>query len=313
MLYTSVTQRHYHIIRYEKNARVCWDPARKVRLLARPEERVRLQFIDWMHYECGIPYHRISTELPVYLESRKGARAIRADILAHDENFKPYLLVECKAAEVSLSEKTATQVAGYNQKLKAPFLILTNGRQDACFKIEGKTPHPVGIETFQRETSMAGFRSASYWNERGFLGSLSLDDKKNALVSLCNLFFGSTTKKNSVQYLEVPKIRAYPDLNHYYIYSGYRACSLMSDPDGTTWFVLLHSSVDAGNCIILIRLYGKDVNPSVLITKKVIPLEEPLTNWFREELLDKFEHSRTLSFYDDLFEKLETKVLQRLS
>lgn len=58
----------------------------------------------------------------------------RFDILVLDRAGSPFLLIECKAPEVSLSKKTVEQVAVYNKTLGASFMGISNGRQHLFLK-----------------------------------------------------------------------------------------------------------------------------------------------------------------------------------
>jgi len=51
----------------------------------------------------------------------------RYDIALHDAHGNPWLLVECKAPSVPISQTTLDQIAHYNIALKVPYLIVTNG------------------------------------------------------------------------------------------------------------------------------------------------------------------------------------------
>ena len=50
----------------------------------------------------------------------------RTDIVAF-QNGKPLLLVECKAPQIKITQKTFDQIFRYNLEVKAPFLAVTNG------------------------------------------------------------------------------------------------------------------------------------------------------------------------------------------
>jgi len=51
------------------------------------------------------------------------------DILVRTPQLQPLLLVECKAPEVSITQKEAEQLARYQITLQAPYSLLTNGLQ----------------------------------------------------------------------------------------------------------------------------------------------------------------------------------------
>lgn len=51
----------------------------------------------------------------------------RYDIVVFQPNGKIFLLIECKAPEVPISQNTFDQIARYNMVLEAEFLMVTNG------------------------------------------------------------------------------------------------------------------------------------------------------------------------------------------
>jgi hypothetical protein len=51
----------------------------------------------------------------------------RYDIVVFQPNGTIFLLVECKAPEVNITQKTFDQIAQYNLTLKAQYLMVTNG------------------------------------------------------------------------------------------------------------------------------------------------------------------------------------------
>ena len=51
----------------------------------------------------------------------------RYDIVIFEPNGDLFLLVECKAPEIKISQDTFDQIARYNLKLKAQYLMVTNG------------------------------------------------------------------------------------------------------------------------------------------------------------------------------------------
>lgn len=51
----------------------------------------------------------------------------RIDILVYDQHGKPNILVECKAPNIKISQKTFDQAARYNMVISVPYLIVTNG------------------------------------------------------------------------------------------------------------------------------------------------------------------------------------------
>ena len=54
------------------------------------------------------------------------------DIVVFDRSGNPWLLVECKAPAVALTQKVFDQVFRYNLTLAAPYVAITNGVRHFC-------------------------------------------------------------------------------------------------------------------------------------------------------------------------------------
>jgi hypothetical protein len=68
----------------------------------------------------------------------------RVDIAVFNRLGMPIMVVECKSADITLSNKTFAQAARYNLVLKAKYLVVTNGLSHFCsiidFESKGFTP-----------------------------------------------------------------------------------------------------------------------------------------------------------------------------
>ncbi|MHA7128939.1 type I restriction enzyme HsdR N-terminal domain-containing protein [Algoriphagus namhaensis] len=105
-----------------------WDDLRKKHLVLTPEEWVRQHWIQFLITHLNFPKGLISLEKGLkYNKLQK-----RTDVLVLDKTGSPYLLIECKAPTIKLSQKTMEQAAVYHQSLKSPHLILSNGNQHIC-------------------------------------------------------------------------------------------------------------------------------------------------------------------------------------
>ena len=60
----------------------------------------------------------------------------RADILVHDQNGGPWLLIECKSPKVAVTQDVFDQTARYNLSLKVPFLMVSNGLVTYCCSMD---------------------------------------------------------------------------------------------------------------------------------------------------------------------------------
>jgi hypothetical protein len=108
----------------ENDRQYIFDSQRKAWLILTPEEWVRQNFISFLLKVLHYPSSLIAVEKEIILNGLKK----RFDILVYDENHKPWMLVECKAPEVELSEKVLRQVLVYNQSVPVSFFVITNGK-----------------------------------------------------------------------------------------------------------------------------------------------------------------------------------------
>lgn len=103
-------------------------------LLLTPEEWVRRHVIEYLVNWCGVEIQRLITEYPVELNGQPQ----RADIVVVDCNGTPQMLVECKAADVAISQEVLDQAVRYNSVIGARYIMLTNGIKIFCFESVSK-------------------------------------------------------------------------------------------------------------------------------------------------------------------------------
>lgn len=107
-----------------RNGQPCiFDPIRKKWLVLQEEEWIRQNFIQYLLKEMRYPKNLIALEKEIKLGTLKK----RFDILVFDSRLRPWMLIECKAAGVALSEAVFDQVLRYHITLPARYLIITNG------------------------------------------------------------------------------------------------------------------------------------------------------------------------------------------
>jgi hypothetical protein len=108
-----------------------WDPIRKIRVAATPEEKVRQRWIRAMIGQLGFPKSLIAVEKEIGIAGR------RADLICYRaavEGLEPLLLMECKAEAIDAAAQR--QVLGYNDSVGAPFVCLVNATQAKTLWIE---------------------------------------------------------------------------------------------------------------------------------------------------------------------------------
>ena len=100
-----------------------FDEIRKKFMLMTPEEWVRQNVVRFLLEEKKYPKSYINVEKIIKINGLTK----RYDIVVFQPNGKIFLLIECKAPEVPISQNTFDQIARYNMVLEAEFLMVTNG------------------------------------------------------------------------------------------------------------------------------------------------------------------------------------------
>ena len=115
-------------VKREKGKRYIFDPIRKKWLVLLPEELVRQLVIHYLLEEKRYNRNRINLERGLKVNSLQK----RFDLLVYDMGVKPFLLVECKAPQVQITDAAFQQAAVYNMELKVQYLLVTNGIESYC-------------------------------------------------------------------------------------------------------------------------------------------------------------------------------------
>ena len=102
-----------------------FDAIRRQWIVLTEEEWVRQNFIRYLVQELKYPEALIAVEKEIQLGELKK----RFDILVYDKTHQPWMLVECKAPDISLDEKVFQQVLRYHISVPCSFLVITNGQQ----------------------------------------------------------------------------------------------------------------------------------------------------------------------------------------
>jgi predicted type IV restriction endonuclease len=116
----------------QEGKRVIYDPLRQTYVRLTPEEWVRQHFVQYLLQDLGVPVGLVATEASF----RYQGQPWRADIVVHDRQGDPLLLVECKAPQVSIGQNAFDQGARYNLVLGAPYLVVTNGMEHYACRID---------------------------------------------------------------------------------------------------------------------------------------------------------------------------------
>lgn len=115
-----------------ENKTLIFDKIRKKYIMLTPEEWVRQHYVSFLIEEKKYPASLIAIEKKLTVNGLTK----RSDILVFNTKGEPEIIVECKSPSVKITQDTFDQIARYNLKLNANYLIITNGLQHFYCKID---------------------------------------------------------------------------------------------------------------------------------------------------------------------------------
>ena len=86
--------------------------------------------MNYLITELHYPSAFIALEKEILLHDLKK----RFDILIYDKDHQPWMMVECKGADIPLSEDVLQQVLRYNVSVPVKFIVITNGESTVAWE-----------------------------------------------------------------------------------------------------------------------------------------------------------------------------------
>ena len=117
-------------LRRMKGREEIFDPCRCKWVALTPEEWVRQRLIQQFIHQSQIPTSLISVEREIELN---GLRK-RYDLLVFDRSGSPWLMAECKSADVPLGATVMEQLLRYHIRIPTSFLVISNGAETRCWQ-----------------------------------------------------------------------------------------------------------------------------------------------------------------------------------
>lgn len=122
-------------IRPDGEGRVILDRIRRKFVRLTPEEWVRQHLVRALTEHLGYPMGLIKLEPAITTSG--GPR--RPDVVAYGRDQRPCLIAECKAPTVALGQDVFEQVSRYNTVTGSPVLLVTNGLEHYCWRVDRAT------------------------------------------------------------------------------------------------------------------------------------------------------------------------------
>lgn len=97
-----------------------------------PEEWVRQHFVHYLIEHKGYPAALMANEMSLSIGNKK----LRADSVLYNRHLQPRMIMEYKAPTVEITQKVFEQIAAYNLLLHVDYLVVSNGLQHYCCRID---------------------------------------------------------------------------------------------------------------------------------------------------------------------------------
>ena len=115
--------------------RQIFDFLRRKYVALTPEEWVRQHFVHYLVEVKRYPKSLLANEV----ELKVGDKKLRCDTLLYTQTLQPRMIVEYKAPTIPLQQKIFDQISAYNLLLKVDYLVVSNGLQHVCCKMDYAT------------------------------------------------------------------------------------------------------------------------------------------------------------------------------
>lgn len=109
-----------------------FDDLRRCFVALTPEEWVRQHFVHMLLSLKGYPKTLMANEVAISLNGMSR----RCDTVVYDKQLKPRVIIEYKAPSVKIDAKVFAQIARYNLVLRVDYLVVSNGLQHFCCKMD---------------------------------------------------------------------------------------------------------------------------------------------------------------------------------
>lgn len=108
-----------------------FDSLRQKFLILTPEEWVRQHFVNYLVSEKDYPSSLMANEAPIKLNSLTR----RCDTIVYNNRLEPVAVCEYKNPTINITQQVFDQIFRYNIVLRVKYLIVSNGLNHYCCKI----------------------------------------------------------------------------------------------------------------------------------------------------------------------------------
>ena len=119
-------------VQTKEQKKYIFDAFRKKFVKLTPEEWVRQHFARYLVEEKGYSASLMAVEMNMQYNRLN----FRADVVVYNRQAQPVMIIECKAPEVAIRQEHFDQIVRYNMQLRVRYLIVTNGLEHYCCRLD---------------------------------------------------------------------------------------------------------------------------------------------------------------------------------
>ena len=119
-------------IKDEGAKKTIFDILRRKYVALTPEEWVRQHFVHFLIEHRGYPQALLANEVEISLNGTSK----RCDTVLYNRDLSARMIVEYKAPEIKITQKVFDQITRYNMVLHVDYLIVSNGIDHYCCKMD---------------------------------------------------------------------------------------------------------------------------------------------------------------------------------
>lgn len=121
---------------------IIFDVIRRRYVALTPEEWVRQHFVNFLLNYKGYPQALMANEVQIKLNNT----IKRCDTVLYRRDLTAKIIIEYKAPDVQITQAVFDQITRYNMVLKVDYLIVSNGMQHYCCRMDYKNNRYTFLE-----------------------------------------------------------------------------------------------------------------------------------------------------------------------
>lgn len=129
-------------IKSDNGRNLIFDVLRGKYVALTPEEWVRQNFVQYLINYKNYSRSLMNNEIPL----RLNGTSKRCDTVVFSNTAVPKMIIEYKAPEIKITQKVFNQITRYNMVLKVDYLVVSNGLNHYCCKMDYENQGYIFLE-----------------------------------------------------------------------------------------------------------------------------------------------------------------------